>query len=102
MKGVLKFNTDGAVCGSFGTVEIGGCLRNDSSKLFLYFSMYEGYLDASSVECLEVKEALCLFNSSHWKGLFELVIEVIVSWWSSGFKIPPILLKFLSPISLLV
>ncbi|KAK8620642.1 hypothetical protein V6N13_067112 [Hibiscus sabdariffa] len=94
MKGVLKFNTDGTVCGSFRTVGIGGCLRNDSSKLLLYFFMSARHLDASSTECLAVKEAFSLFNSSRWKGQFVLVIEsdshLVVNWIQNPSYTPKI------------
>ncbi|KAL4281404.1 hypothetical protein GQ457_03G010010 [Hibiscus cannabinus] len=73
--GFLKFNADGTVCVSFGGAGIEGCLRNDSSKLLLSFSMSVGTLDVSSAECLAVKEAVFLFNYSRWKGHYELVIE---------------------------
>ncbi|KAL4318179.1 hypothetical protein GQ457_18G008490 [Hibiscus cannabinus] len=43
--GELKFNTDGAVSGSFGEAGIGGCLRNNNARCLKTFSKSVGLTD---------------------------------------------------------
>ncbi|KAL4291717.1 hypothetical protein GQ457_14G020070 [Hibiscus cannabinus] len=71
----LKFNTDGAVSGSFEDAGIGGCLRNDKSKCLILFSKSIGISNATSAEIIAISEACMLFRNLVWSNSFKLIIE---------------------------
>ncbi|KAL4295515.1 hypothetical protein GQ457_12G025940 [Hibiscus cannabinus] len=83
-KGSVKFNTDGAVEGSYGEAGIGGCLRDENSKTLLYFSMSVGVNNVVSTKMLAIKEALKLYNSLKGSHSSTIVIESdnqsVVGW----------------------
>ncbi|KAK9035190.1 hypothetical protein V6N11_077238 [Hibiscus sabdariffa] len=56
-QGYLKFNTDGAVKGSYGDAGIGGCLRNDKSQCLISFSNSVGISDVTTTEIRALVEA---------------------------------------------
>ncbi|KAL4339634.1 hypothetical protein GQ457_08G015560 [Hibiscus cannabinus] len=66
--GSLKFNTDGAVNGSFGEGGISGCLRDECSMSLICFSKSVGRVDATSAEILAILEGLSLLRSSGWNN----------------------------------
>ncbi|KAL4320219.1 hypothetical protein GQ457_18G011080 [Hibiscus cannabinus] len=80
----LKFNTDGAVNGSFGDAGIGGCLRNEKSKCLISFSKSIGVSDVISAEIAAISEACKLFRNSVWSNSYKLIIEndnkLVVEW----------------------
>ncbi|KAK9046462.1 hypothetical protein V6N11_052349 [Hibiscus sabdariffa] len=73
--GFVKFNTNGAVKGSYGMAGIGGLLRDYSGKILAEFSKSIGFADPTSAEILAIKEALITFASSEWNKKVELIIE---------------------------
>ncbi|KAL4311451.1 hypothetical protein GQ457_01G029990 [Hibiscus cannabinus] len=73
--GELKFNTDGAVSGSFGEAGIGGCLCNNNARCLITFSKSVGLTDATYTEILAIKEACSLFVISMWAKKYKLIIE---------------------------
>ncbi|KAL4318837.1 hypothetical protein GQ457_18G015900 [Hibiscus cannabinus] len=99
-KGFLKFNTDGAVGGSFGEAGIGGCLRDENSKTLLYFSQSAGVTDVITPEILALKEAIKLYSNSKWcnefKVVFECDSELAVGWLSRPHRAPTNLKEILS------
>ncbi|KAK9003346.1 hypothetical protein V6N11_060910 [Hibiscus sabdariffa] len=62
-KGSLKFNTDGAVQGSFGQAGIGGVLRDHDGKVITKFSKSIGHSDPATAQLLAIKEALLVFSN---------------------------------------
>ncbi|KAL4284643.1 hypothetical protein GQ457_16G015060 [Hibiscus cannabinus] len=82
--GALKFNTDGAVAGSFGSTGIGGCLRNDHSNCMLYFSKNVGTVDPTTAEILAIRDACYLYDKLVWSKTKRLILEsdskLVVKW----------------------
>ncbi|KAK8716174.1 hypothetical protein V6N13_043492 [Hibiscus sabdariffa] len=71
----LKFNTNEAVIGSFEECGIGGCLRNEKTKLLISFSKLDGKLDPTSAELLAISEDLNLLRNSKWVNTCSVVFE---------------------------
>ncbi|KAK8476260.1 hypothetical protein V6N11_030992 [Hibiscus sabdariffa] len=84
VKGSVKFNTDGAIEGSYGEARIEGYLRDKNSKTLLYFSMSAGVNNIVSTEILAIKEALRLYNyvkgSHSYTVVFDCDNQSVVGW----------------------
>ncbi|KAL4310103.1 hypothetical protein GQ457_01G025620 [Hibiscus cannabinus] len=92
-KGEVKFNTDGAVIGSFGEAGIGGCMRNDWSRCLVIFSKSVGVVDSTTAEILAIKEAISIFRISRWATKYKLQIETdskLVEWFTNLHSIPSV------------
>ncbi|KAK8685153.1 hypothetical protein V6N13_041161 [Hibiscus sabdariffa] len=50
LQDALKFNTDGVVIDNFSEAGIGGCLRNDRAKCFIFFSRKRQFNSCPMVE----------------------------------------------------
>ncbi|KAL4281145.1 hypothetical protein GQ457_03G021060 [Hibiscus cannabinus] len=64
ISGILKFNIDDAMTGSFGAVGIGGVLRNHEGKIFCSLSKNVGIVNTPTAKLLVTKEVVKLFKSS--------------------------------------
>ncbi|KAK8564613.1 hypothetical protein V6N12_058196 [Hibiscus sabdariffa] len=82
--GVLKFNVDGSVFGSFGKAGCGGVLRDDKGHILALFSGPLGSIDFNEAEVQLIVHALVVLLESKWRSHPFVVIEsdsvVAVSW----------------------
>ncbi|KAK8480627.1 hypothetical protein V6N12_030568 [Hibiscus sabdariffa] len=90
--GELKFNFDGATAVSFGQSEIGGCLRDVSSKCLLTFSKYVGTVDCTSAEIIDFLEACLIFRkisrAKDFKVIFETDSSLVADWLMNPQRCP--------------
>ncbi|KAK8494415.1 hypothetical protein V6N11_065362 [Hibiscus sabdariffa] len=92
LAGIVKFNTDGAVKGGFGSAGVGGVLRDHSGNVLLKFSNSIGFADPASAELLVIKKALSLFVAYGLVGDVNLQVETdcnnVVAWFRQPSKTP--------------
>ncbi|KAK9037745.1 hypothetical protein V6N11_022647 [Hibiscus sabdariffa] len=87
----LIFNVDGAAVGGFGRAGIGGVMRNSENKMFIMFSKFIGFFDASSAELLATRDALPLFSVFRWSNLklvFEFDCKLCCDWLEKSSSAP--------------
>ncbi|KAK8631681.1 hypothetical protein V6N13_028463 [Hibiscus sabdariffa] len=93
-KGEVKFNTDGAVNGSFGEAGIDRCMRNEWSCCLVIFSKSVGVVDSTTAEILAIKEAISIFNLSRWTINYKLQVEtdskLAVEWLTNPHSTPSV------------
>ncbi|KAL4368483.1 hypothetical protein GQ457_05G010960 [Hibiscus cannabinus] len=90
--GILKFNVDASVNGSFGVVGIGGIIRNYYGTTLLKFSVAIGFFDSTAVELQAILKACRLWDLSEWKHKFATIIEtdcqLAVRWITNDCQCP--------------